>query len=99
YREDPEALDALAVAADAHLELGHYAEAGAGVRELERRAPRPTPPEVLARKARLAELHGDPGEAVRLLRQAADGAAGESPPARAWYAMRLGEVAFSQGKL
>ena len=101
YRDDPEELDALTVIADAHLELGNYADAEARVRELERKAPRPTPPGVLARQARLAELRGDPDGAVRLLRLAADAARAsqDTPPARAWYPMRLGEVTFSQGRL
>lgn len=101
YREAPEELEAQIIAADAHLELGHYDQAEAVYRELERKGPQPPPSPLLARWARLAELHGDPDRAVRLLRQA-DGVQRESNDFKetgAWYPMRLGEVLFSQGRL
>lgn len=101
YRDDPEALEAVAVIADAHLELGNYAEAEAAVRELAKKCPQPSPPAVLAREARLAELKGDPDRAADLLRRAAEGQAAEHDfkESGAWYAMRLGEVLLSQGRL
>lgn len=101
YQEDPAALDALAVIADARLELGDYPAAEAALGELERKGPPPPPPPTLARLARLAELKGDPDRAVALLRQAAATLQpGEGfNEARAWYPTRLGEVLFSQGKL
>ena len=101
YKEDPGAIDALATVADAHLELGNYAEAEAAARELERNAGSPPAAPALARLARLAELRGDPDRAVALLRQAdaAQRAAHDLRQSQAWYAMRLGEVLLSQGKL
>jgi tetratricopeptide (TPR) repeat protein len=101
YKDDPDALDALSVIADAHLELGNYPEAEAALGELEKKGPKPAPPEVLARSARLAELTGDPDRAINLLRQAAAGQKElhDFKEAGAWYAMRLGEVLFSVGRL
>src|SRR5437667_355187 len=66
YRDAPEDLDALTIAADAHLELGHYAEAERAYAELGQKAGSPAPAAVLARQARMAELRGDPDRAVVL---------------------------------
>lgn len=101
YKQDPNALDALTVVADARLELGDYPAAEASLGELERKCGTPPPPPLLARVARLAELKGDPDRAVSLLRQATEAqrAAHEFRTSPAWYAMRLGEVLLSQGKL
>ncbi|MFQ3578306.1 MAG: tetratricopeptide repeat protein [Verrucomicrobiia bacterium] len=101
YREDPYALDALTIIADAQLELGNYPEAQAAIRELERQSPPPISPTVLARLARLAELQGEPHQAIQLLHRAAAAQRSENDfkEAAAWYTMRLGEVLFSQGRL
>jgi tetratricopeptide (TPR) repeat protein len=101
YRDSPDDLESLAVIGDARLELGEYDGAEQAYRELERRAPKPTAPAILARLARMTELRGDPDEAVRLLKLAADKQqqAHDFKTAGAWYAMRLGEVHFSQGRL
>jgi tetratricopeptide (TPR) repeat protein len=96
-RDAPEDPESLSVLGDAHLELGHYAEAERALRALERAG---KPPALLARQARLAELRGDVDSAVRLLTQAADAQRDDHDfkQAGAWYSMRLGEVHFSQGR-
>ena len=101
YKEDPSALDALTIVGDAKLELGDYPGAEAAVAELSKKCGTAQPPAVLARLARLAELKGDPDRAVALLTQAAEGqrTVHEFRTTLAWYAMRLGEVLLSQGKL
>lgn len=101
YRDHPEEAESLAVIADARLELGDYAGAERAVRELDAKASKPTPPAVLARQARLAELHGNPDAAVKLLTTAAEESrrADEGKEAGAWFQMRLGEILASQGKL
>ncbi len=101
YRDDPTALDALAVVADARLELGDYDGAERAVRELEAKAPKPAPPGVQVRAARLAELRGDPERAIGLLQKAADAQTPGSDlkESQAWYRMRLGELLLSVGRL
>jgi len=101
YRESPNDLESLVVMGDARLELGEYEGAEKAYGELERRGPQPPAPAILARLARLAELRGDPDTAVRLLTLAADKQlqAHDFKTAGAWYAMRLGEVHLSQGRL
>src|SRR5438477_5805362 len=84
YSFDPQALQALATIGDAQLELGNYDAAEAAFQQLADRAPSaPT----YSRLARLAWLHGQPDQALRLMQQAADDAAnGEaSPENAAWY--------------
>ena len=67
YKEAPDRLDALVVASDSLLELGRYEEAEAALKELEAKASAPPPPSLIARRARLKELHGDPESALKLL--------------------------------
>src|SRR5205823_5661362 len=100
YRGSPDDLDALSVIGDAHLELGHYADAERAVRDLERKGLQPTPPPVLARLARLAELKGETDSAERLLVKAVQMQRSEFdfPQAGGWYLMRLGEVPWGKGK-
>ncbi len=95
---DPDAPQALAAAGDAHLELGHYAEAEAAYSRLLDVAPGGP---VYSRLARLAWLNGQPDEAVDWMRRAADEAValdlgGET---LAWYRFQLGELYFNQGDL
>jgi tetratricopeptide (TPR) repeat protein len=101
YRDDPSALDALAVISDARVELGDYDGAERAVRELEAKGAKSTPPAVLVRTARLAELRGDPDRAIDLLRRAADAQTpgGDLKESQAWYRMRLGELLLSVGRL
>lgn len=99
-RESPSEIEPLAILSDAHLEIGNYDDAKRACRELQDRSPSPAPPAVLARLARLAELHGNVGEALALLTQAAEiqREAIDFQPSSAWYSMRIGELHFSQGR-
>jgi tetratricopeptide (TPR) repeat protein len=56
---------------------------------------------VQSRQARLAELRGQPHEALRLMKQAAreEAAAALSKESRSWYTMRLGEMYFNLGQI
>lgn len=98
YAFDPQALHALATSGDAHLELGHYAEAETAYRQLLERSPSPP---VYSRLARLAWLQGRPDEAIALMRQAAAEAvaAGQVGERAAWYQVQLGELYFNGGQL
>lgn len=92
---DPEAL---AIIADAQIELGRYDEGERTLSELFKRSP--TAP-VLARQANLAELKGQSDEAIRLMRQALElvRSAGGGPSDVAWYQGRLGDLALAAGRL
>jgi tetratricopeptide (TPR) repeat protein len=98
YDFDPGALAALAIIGDAHLELGHYAEAEAAYKQLLEQA---ASPPVYSRLARLAWLQGGTAVSLEQLQQAADEAAemkltGEQ---LAWYHAQLGEFYFNGGEL
>jgi tetratricopeptide (TPR) repeat protein len=99
-REWPQEIEPLVILGDAQLELGNYEDARRAYRELQDRSPAPAPPAVLARLARLAELHGNVEEALTLLTKAAamQRDATDFQPSAAWYSMRLGELQFSQGR-
>ena len=95
---NPDAPQALAAAGDAHLELGHYAEAEVAYTRLLDLAPGGP---VYSRLSRLAWLNGRPDEAVDWMRRAADETValdlgGET---LAWYRFQLGELYFNQGDL
>jgi tetratricopeptide (TPR) repeat protein len=98
YHQNPRESQLLLLVGDAHLELGHYAEAEKTYQEVRRQDPLAY---VQSRAARLAELHGNPQEALRLMQQAVheEGAAALSPESRSWYEMRLGEMSFNIGHL
>lgn len=87
YRTDPRQLGALATIGDAHLELGHYPDAERSYTQLAVQQGADAPP-VLARQARLAELHGDTAQAVALLKRAGNDV---------WFKVRLGELSFHSG--
>ncbi len=98
YSFDPKASQALAVLGDARLELGDYGEAQSAydqLLELSETAP------VYSRLARLAELKGQPQEAIELLRRAAaeadDGVT--SQESMAWYRLQLGNLYFNTGSI
>ena len=98
YAFDPRALHALATSGDAHLELGHYAEAEIAYRTLNEK--NPSPP-VFSRLARLAWLQGQPDKALGSMQQAvteaeALGLTGEQ---LAWYHFQLGELYFNTGQV
>jgi tetratricopeptide (TPR) repeat protein len=89
YRIDPRNLSALALTGDAQLELGDYPEAKASYAKLVR-SHKAAPP-IVARQARLAELHGDNAKAIALLKSI--------PQQQAWFPLRLGEIYFRTGQL
>jgi tetratricopeptide (TPR) repeat protein len=85
---------------DASLELGDYDKAEATLRGLEKDLDNPVPPSLMARRARLLELRGDPDAAIALLGRARE-AERESEATRvslAWYSSRIAEILFAQGK-
>jgi tetratricopeptide (TPR) repeat protein len=91
----------LLVIGDAHLEMGDYPEAEKSYEDFRGKATDEARPALLARLARLAELKGNPAEALRLMEQAA-AAQREVEPflgQGAWYQFRLGEMHFQAGRL
>ena len=98
YSFDPGAAQALAVVGDSHLELGDYGEAELAYDKLQDLSQSPP---VYSRLARLAELKGQPQEAIELLRRAAveadDGVT--SQESLAWYRLQLGNVYFNTGNI
>jgi tetratricopeptide (TPR) repeat protein len=98
YREHPGSTHALATIGDACLELGRYDEAQTAYRKLEESG---ALPEVLARLARIAELHGRTEEAIGLLERAAakERESATASSEIAWYEFRLGEVNSGAGRL
>ncbi|HXC51145.1 MAG TPA: tetratricopeptide repeat protein [Candidatus Limnocylindrales bacterium] len=88
YRIDPNNTGALALCGDAELELGNYENAARIYDQLGTDA---ASAPVLARRARLAELHGHTEDAGRLLAQAGD--------QDGWYHVRRGELLFRAGDL
>ena len=95
--KDPSNVDVLATLGDALLEMGRYAEAEKVYGELRQKADAPP---VLARMAGLAEMKGNPDEALRLMGEAESRArkAGGDKGA-AWYKARLGDIAFVAGRV
>lgn len=94
----PQNHEALAIMADALIEMGRYEEgkrALADLSELVDTAP------VLARQANLAELEGTLDRAERLIREAIAKIrkAGGSAAELAWYQARLGDFALAAGRL
>ena len=98
YLNNPWISQALATAGDAHLALGNYPEAEKAYQELLQKSPTPA---VLARLAHLAELRGDPEEALQLMQSAARQAmnSGGSRESLAWYWLRLGDLTFNMGQI
>jgi tetratricopeptide (TPR) repeat protein len=91
----PDAGDALAVLADAQVELGRYHEATRTVQALVDRKPTLAS---LSRVSYLRELHGDHDGAVTAMEQAAT--AGSAAPAeRAYIRTLLGDLHLSVGDL
>lgn len=99
YQLDPRNLSALATSGDAQLELGNVDEARQLYEKLaaeqpgspKHRSPKhvlETSLPVLARLARLAELHGDLPQAKQLLERGGNDV---------WFKIRLGELAFHAG--
>lgn len=91
YEIDPSSDEALAALGDANLEIGNYDEATAAFAQLLRRVPGPTSE---ARMARLAFLHGRPGEAIERAQRALDLA---GPGAGVSYSAALASYALDAG--
>ena len=89
---------ALAVRADAALELGRYDAALADYRQLDGLVPGTSA--VRARLARVAFLRGDAEEATRLAKQAEEGARREGAfgATLAWYTAFRGKLALDGGR-
>lgn len=97
YRNNPSDIDALATMGDALAEIGQYAEAEATFRKLEKLAAIPA---VIARLANLAEAKGEVEEAERLMRSALEAIQKTGKPTdAAWYFARLGDIAFTVGRI
>jgi tetratricopeptide (TPR) repeat protein len=94
----PRNHEAMAITADALIEMGRYDEGEQALTELARLVQ--TAP-VLARQANLAELRGKLDEAERLTREAIAKirTAGGKPADLAWYQGRLGDMASAAGRL
>jgi tetratricopeptide (TPR) repeat protein len=93
-REEPQNVDALAVAGDARLELGRLDEAAATYAKIAAIMPGPA---LDAREARLAWLTGDATEAMRLATRARDGAEESTTSDPSFYEAQLGEMARLTG--
>ena len=97
-QDDPENLGALAVSADAHLELGDYGDASTMYSELARRFPDSAA--VLSRQARLAYLTGETATARSLAARAEASAAtaGLDGPDIAWYRSFRAQLEMDAGR-
>jgi tetratricopeptide (TPR) repeat protein len=98
YKKYPDELSLLILIGDAHLDLGHYAEAEKAYQDLQKKDPEQ---KLSDRRARLAELKGDIKEALRLMQEAAEEErqARVSKEGGAWFQARLGEMHFNTGHL
>ena len=98
YATDPRALQALATAGDAQLELGRYTEAAAAYDLL---AQKHAGAAVYSRQAQIAWLHGQTTEALSLMQKAVDNSqqAGLSGENAAWYHFQLGELFFNTNEM
>lgn len=96
--DKPRATQAYATIGDAQLALGNYAKAEAAYRTLLERSPDQL---ALSRMAILADINGDPEQALALMQNAADTArkAGEYRDSLAWYEYQLGELQFKAGRI
>jgi tetratricopeptide (TPR) repeat protein len=94
----PRNHEAMAISADALIEMGRYDEGEQALTELARLVQ--TAP-VLARQANLAEFRGKLDVAERLTREAIAKirTAGGKPSDLAWYQGRLGDMALAGGRL
>jgi tetratricopeptide (TPR) repeat protein len=99
--DDPDDAELRVLLFDANLELGNYDAVEPILAKLEKDLTNPVPPSLMARRARLLELRGDPDGAIALLGRAreADREAEAMRVSLAWYSARIAEVALSQGKL
>jgi tetratricopeptide (TPR) repeat protein len=98
YTADPGATQALAIIGDARLELGDYEGARDAYGFLANAA---SGPAVLSRQSHVADLMGDPDEAIELMEEAEARASrrGRSIEGVAWYRLQLGGLYFNTGRL
>lgn len=94
FREDPTQLGALAIRADAELELGRVADARGDYDRLQSNA---TTPAVQVRLARFAFVTGHADEARRLAENARDAAASSGSLDAGFYEFAAGEYARLTG--
>ncbi|HLF73216.1 MAG TPA: tetratricopeptide repeat protein [Anaerolineales bacterium] len=97
HASNPRNLSARTIMADAYLSLGEYEQAEVIYREL---GEANASPPVLARLAHLADLKGNPDQALVLMERAAGEAlhSGGTKENTAWYLLRLGDLHFSRGE-
>ena len=86
----------LLLLSDVYLALGDHEQADEALRIEHERAPGPA---TLSRQAILADLHGDTGEAIRLMEEAAEAArlGGALPEDRAWFEYQVGHLHLKSG--
>src|SRR5712692_4558494 len=97
YRKNPDEHALLSVVGDAQLERGDYKAAEKTYRELQKKEPSFY---LHSRRARLAELRGQTGEALKEMRLAVEKEAPNSisKEGMAWFPFRLGEMYFHGGQ-
>lgn len=95
---NPRAIQALVTIGDVHMALGNYTQAQDAFQKLLALGPTAS---INSRLAILADLHGDPDQALSLMKQSADLArrAGEYGESMAWYEYQVGELYFKKGQL
>lgn len=95
----PGRMEARLARGDALLELGETGQAVAAFASLSQEMKGGA--SLLARQAHVAELHGEPQRAIRLLEQAISTFQMTSPSSRDvnWFLLRLGELYFDSGQL
>jgi len=98
YESNWKNTSALLIMGDVNLSLGNYQQAEEIYLSLEETN---TTPPVLARLANLAEIKGNPDEALKLIRRAAGEtlALGGTKENAAWYLLRVGDMYFNIGEL
>jgi tetratricopeptide (TPR) repeat protein len=96
--DDPRGVQALATLGDAYAALGRYGKAQLAYDRLLAWAATPA---AYSRLALLADLRGDTEQALTLMDRAAKLAqeSGEYGESLAWYAYRIGELAFKTGRI
>ncbi|HKY55076.1 MAG TPA: tetratricopeptide repeat protein [Anaerolineales bacterium] len=98
YESNPKNASALVIMGDAYLSLGNYQKAEEIYQQL---GEIDAAPPMLARLAHLAELNGNPDEALQLMRRAAANALHSEGTREnvAWYLLRVADVYFNMGKI
>jgi tetratricopeptide (TPR) repeat protein len=97
-KRKPKDIDALAIAGDALLETGHYAEAESTYQSLYKLSKLPP---VLSRLANLADQQGHSDESIKLMAQSVDEIrkAGGSDKEAGWFVSRQAEIVLNSGQV